>query len=90
MGSVKRPRSFISTVQPTVNWAHLRWTRPLGSLLVRAAVIGCGAPAQAPARTDGSAPALTGGEAKSRRALVMAISREPESLEPSLQPQNRE
>jgi peptide/nickel transport system substrate-binding protein len=62
----------------------------LGTVLLLGAMLGCGAPTQPPTRaesapSDQAAPAAAPG-----RALTMVQVREPASLEPSLQPQNRE
>jgi peptide/nickel transport system substrate-binding protein len=62
----------------------------LGVIVLLTAMVGCAAPAQAPLRTDGSAPAQGARERTPQRTLSIAFSREPESLEISRQPQNRE
>lgn len=91
MDRIHRHRWF-SRLQPARSatlWGLL--VRRLGTLIALAAMLGCAAPVQAPARTsDGAAPAASDRGTTARRALLLAISREPEALEPSLQPQNRD
>lgn len=71
---------------PTVR----RGAVPLWSMLVGAALLGCGAPARAPTGLGGADVGPAPRERAPQRALSIAVSREPESLETSRQPQNRE
>ncbi len=61
----------------------------LSSLIVVGIVVGCAAPAAAP-RDSGGTSAPDARQASAKRTLTVVETREPTSLEPSLQPQNRE
>jgi hypothetical protein len=78
------------------------WLRSLAAIISRAAVVRCTAPAPAPVGATASAP-VEGApkapphppphpppKAPPRRVLIMVQMREPTSLEPNLQPQDRE
>ncbi len=66
-----------------------RVARLVGTLVVLVAVIGCGAPTSAPQPADG-ASSQGARQAPAKRSVTIVETREPTSLEPSLQPQNRE
>jgi peptide/nickel transport system substrate-binding protein len=63
--------------------------RLLGSLIVLGAIVGCAAPTAAP-QTGGNASAQGARQTVAKRFVTIVETREPTSLEPSLQPQNRE
>jgi peptide/nickel transport system substrate-binding protein len=90
MGGAAEARSFIVALGPKGGWAPPQRLRYLASVVVLAAVIGCGAPAQTPAGPGEQAAPPSARERAPQRALTIAFSREPESLEISRQPQNRE
>src|SRR5581483_9686824 len=79
---------LLTSVLPQASRAQAAGSRFLGMLLL-ATMVACSVPGPAPRASDGSVVSPSR-EANTRRALTMAISREPTSLEPSLQPQNRE
>jgi peptide/nickel transport system substrate-binding protein len=66
-----------------------RWVRLLGTLIVLGAAVGCGAPAPTARQVDNTS-AQSARPASAKRIVTIVETREPTSLEPSLQPQNRE
>jgi peptide/nickel transport system substrate-binding protein len=83
---------LFSTSQPRAKAIsdHVCSPRRLSALIVLSVVVGCATPAHAPGRTDGPSSTQPERGQTPQKALIMAISREPESLEPALHPQNRE
>ena len=69
---------------------HLWRMKRLPLLVLLITVVGCGAPTHGPVSLEGSVPVSAERQQVARRGITMAINREPEALEPSLQPQNRE
>src|SRR5688572_13171982 len=72
-----------------MNDLRLRTASRATVIALIALMVGCGAPAKGPGDGDRSAGPATGA-APARRALLMAITREPNALEPSLQGMSRE
>jgi peptide/nickel transport system substrate-binding protein len=61
----------------------------MAALMAAVVFLGCAAPTGSPGAAPGTGGQQSSG-ASARKSLVLAIQREPNSLEPSLQPQNRE
>src|SRR3954451_16231212 len=66
-----------------------RSPRVLGTLIALVVLAGCAAPAAAP-KTGGAPGDQALGQGPAKRLVTIVETREPTSLEPSLQPQNRE